>query len=136
MEALQFRASLQNPGDRDAILQHPDAIELPPEQLDAGQVFVCEQRGAVVGFAAVLWREDGDTELDGLFVEPGIWGQGIGRALVNHCAALARGRGSGVLHVIGNPHAEGFYRACGFEGSETIRTRFGEGLLLQKNCAA
>jgi len=30
LEALQRRAALHNPGDGDALLANPDAIELPP----------------------------------------------------------------------------------------------------------
>ena len=72
LEALQWRASLGNEGDRDALLRHPDAIDLPADQIAAGGVFVLEQDGAIVGFSAILPREDGDTELDALFVEPQI----------------------------------------------------------------
>jgi len=48
----------------------------------AGGVFVLEQDGNIVGFSAILRRDDGDTELDALFVEPAIQRQGIGRKLV------------------------------------------------------
>jgi N-acetylglutamate synthase-like GNAT family acetyltransferase len=132
LEALQLRASLNNPGDREALLAHPDAIQLPLEQIAAGQVFVLERAGAIVGFAAILPREDRETELDGLFVEPELWGQGIGRLLVEHCSTIARAQGSAALQVVGNPHAEGFYRACGFQPLGTVQTRFGAGLSLRK----
>lgn len=36
LESLQRRASLSNPGDRDALLANPDAIALPIEQIAAG----------------------------------------------------------------------------------------------------
>jgi len=36
LEELQLRASLTNAGDRDALLAHPDAIELPLAQIAAG----------------------------------------------------------------------------------------------------
>ena len=38
LESLQRRASLANPGDREALLAHPEAIALPVEQLEAGAV--------------------------------------------------------------------------------------------------
>src|ERR1700712_3353484 len=107
LEDLQLRASLNNPGDRENILAHPDAIVLPLEQLDAEQVFIAERNGTIAGFAVVLPREDGQIELDGLFVEPSLWKGGIGHALVDHCAAYARNIGAQTLHVIGNPHALG-----------------------------
>jgi N-acetylglutamate synthase-like GNAT family acetyltransferase len=132
LEDLQRRASLANPNDRQALLSHPEAIELPLEQIVEGHVFVVEQDGTTMGFAAVVPRDDGNSELDALFVEPDCWKQGLGRLLIEHCAMIARTRGSAALHVIGNPHAEGFYRACGFEQIGTIETRFGIGLLLRR----
>ena len=132
LETLQLRASLNNPGDRHSLLTNPDAIELPIEQITSGRVLVAEWDGAVVGFSAVLLRPDGDTELDGLFVEPDVWRHGIGRSLVEHCCQAARIRVSAVLHVVGNPHAEGFYLGCGFKTVGTVETRFGVGLLMQK----
>jgi GNAT superfamily N-acetyltransferase len=131
LEALQLRASLGNEGDRETLLRHPDAIDLPLEQIIAGAVFVLEQNGAVAGFSAIMAREDGDTELDALFVEPGIQRQGVGRRLVEHCAEIARSKGSTTLHVIGNPHAEQFYLACGFCIIGSFETRFGPGLLMR-----
>lgn len=133
LEALQWRASLNNPGDRDALLAHPDSIELPLEQIRAGGVFVAEVSDSVMGFAAILPREDGDFELDALFVEPDTWRHGIGRALVDHCAAAARAAGAESLHVVGNPHAEGFYTACGFDTIGAKQMRFGTGLLMKKS---
>lgn len=132
LEALQRRASLGNLGDRKALLANPDAIELPLEQLERGDVFVAEVGGLIAGFAAIVSREDGDAELDALFVEPDMWRHGLGTLLVDHCARVAYADGSIALHVVGNPHAEGFYAACGFVVVGTTQTRFGPGLLMRK----
>jgi len=131
LEDLQRRASLNNPGDREALLAHPDAIELPLEQIVTAGVFVSESGGAITGFAAILPRPDGDTDLDGLFVDPVMQRHGIGRSLVEHCAEAARSRGSRALYVIGNPHAEHFYLSCGFAIIGTSETQFGTGLLMR-----
>jgi GNAT superfamily N-acetyltransferase len=132
LESLQRRASLSNPGDREALLAHPDAIALPVEQLVAGSVFVAERDGVVAGFAAVVPRTDGGAELDALFVEPHLWKHGIGRRLVEHVADVARTRAATFLHVIGNPHADGFYISCGFRATGTVNTRFGVGLDMRR----
>jgi len=132
LERLQWRASLNNPGDRDVLLEHPDAITVPIEQIAIGSVFVAEWYGELVGFAAVVLRDDCGAELDALFVEPRAWNREIGRALVNHCTIVSRARGATFLHVIGNPHAEGFYLACGFELIGTTETRFGPGFSMQR----
>lgn len=132
LEALQWRASLANSGDRDSLLANPDAIALPAYHIADGDVFVAQRDGVIVGFAAVLTRPDGNAELDALFVEPTLWKRGVGRLLVERCADVARGRASRILHVVGNPHAEGFYLACGFQTTGAVETRFGAGLAMQR----
>jgi GNAT superfamily N-acetyltransferase len=132
LEALQRRASLANPGDRDAILAHPDAIDIPLSQLESGQVYVAEQGDSIVGFAVVLPRDDGDAELDALFVEPAMWRRGIGQQLIKHCEGAALSQGSSALRVIGNPHAREFYVATGFRSVGAAATRFGEGIVYRK----
>jgi N-acetylglutamate synthase-like GNAT family acetyltransferase len=132
LEALQLRASLTNAGDRDALLAHLDAIELPAQQIAEGGVFVSERNGAIVGFAALLPREDGQVELDALFVDPTIRRSGVGRSLVEHCVQIVHAQGCGALCVIGNPHAYDFYSACGFNVVGKTETRFGPALLMRK----
>src|SRR4051812_40974998 len=133
LESLQRRASLNNPGDRDALLANPDAIALPMEQIADGCVFVAERDGIVAGFAAVVPRPDGEAELDALFVEPHLWRHGIGRRLVDHVAEIAQTRAASFLYVIGNPHAEGFYLSCGFCVTRRVETRFGVGLTMRRS---
>lgn len=132
LEALQWRASLSNPSDRNALMSHPEAIALPVEQIAAGQVFVAEDDDTILGVAVAIPRDNGDYELDGLFVEPGLWKRGVGKALVGHACDYARAEGASALHVIGNPQAEGFYLACGFVITGTYETQFGPGLLMQR----
>ena len=134
LEDLQLRASLTNAGDREALLAHPDAIELPFAQIAAGRVFVAEWKGTIVGFAAVEPRADGDSELDALFVDPNMRRRGIARSLVAHCAQVARTQKSAFLYVVGNPHAKEFYTACGFNLMGTSETRFGTGMLMRLPC--
>lgn len=133
LEALQLRASLTNEGDREALLANPDAIELPAEQIASGDVFVLELGGRIAGFAALLPRPDGDAELDSLFVEPDLRRRGVGRLLIEHCSQIALTRECRSLNVIGNPHAEQFYLACGFDTIGSTETRFGTGLLMRKH---
>ena len=133
LEALQWRASLNNPGDREALMEHPDAIESSVDQIRNGGVFVAEVAGSVLGFAAILPRDDGDSELDALFVEPSHWRQGFGRRLIEHCASAAKAKGAKSLHVVGNPHAEKFYVTCGFKTIGTKQMRFGPGLIMRRD---
>ena len=69
-------------------------MRFPLEQIKAGRVFVAERRGKILGFSVVLTRSDGNAELDGLFVDPGIWNQGIGRFVVQDAARFAASEGA------------------------------------------
>ena len=111
LEDLQRRASLELPEYRDDLLANPDAVHLPPAQIANGQV---------VG-----------SELDGLFVEPDLWGGGIGQALINAAVHQARLRGLS-LTVIANPRARGFYESCGFSVEGEEQTRFGPALRMSR----
>jgi hypothetical protein len=51
---LQRRASLHWKAYREQLLAHPDAVELPVDQIEAGLVRVAELGAAVVGFAVLL----------------------------------------------------------------------------------
>lgn len=126
LEDLQRRASLELPEYRDQLLEHPDAIYLPEGQIANGQVIVAEIAGEIAGFAAVV-----GGELDGLFVEPDLWGHGIGRRLVDSATNEARKRGL-ALKVIANPRAKPFYETCGFSVEGEIETRFGPALRMTK----
>jgi GNAT superfamily N-acetyltransferase len=126
LEDLQRRASVELPEYRDQLLLNPDAIHLPPAQIANDQVTIAELDGDVVGFAALV-----GGELDGLFVEPDLWGRGIGRALVDAAAHEARSKGL-TLTVIANPRARGFYESCGFRAEGEAQTRFGPGLRMSR----
>lgn len=126
LEELQRRASLELPDYREQLLANPDAIHLPPAQIANGQVIVAEFAGEIAGFVAVV-----GSELDGLFVEPEMWGGGIGRALINAAAHQARLKGL-TLSVLANPSARGFYESCGFSVEGEEPTRFGPGLRMSR----
>ena len=126
LEQLQAHASLELPEYRQQLLANPDAIHLPPAQIANGQVIVAEFNGQVAGFAAVV-----GGELDGLFVEPDLWGRGIGRALIDAATHEARKRGL-TLKVIANPSVRRFYESCGFSIEGEAQTRFGPALRMTK----
>ena len=126
LEDLQRRASLANEGDREALLANPDAIDLPVSQIERGEVFVAEDDGRLLGFAALI-----GGELDGLFVEPSLWGSGIGKALVEAAVHEARRQGLSVT-VVANPAALGFYEKCGFAVEGETQTRFGPALRMSR----
>jgi GNAT superfamily N-acetyltransferase len=136
LENLQRRASLVWEEYREALVAHPDAIELPLEPIETGRTYVAVRCGEIVGFSVVLPRRDGDADLDGLFVEPTFWKQGIGRRLIREAERLAASEGAASLCVVANPRAQGFYAACAFELVGEESTRFGVGLTMRKRLAA
>lgn len=131
LEALQMRASLASEEYREALLAHPEAVQLPAWQIEGGHVFVASLESEIIGFCVVLPREDGQAELDGLFVEPGSWRSGVGSALVKRARQVARERGAAHMHVVATPRAQRFYEACGFELTGDAPTRFGPALAMR-----
>lgn len=126
LEDLQRRASLELPEYRDQLLLNPDAMHVPPAQISNGQVIVAEWNGAIAGFAAVV-----AGELDGLFVEPDLWGLGIGKKLADAATHRARQKGL-ALRVTANPRARTFYERCGFRVEGEVQTRFGPALRMSR----
>ena len=110
---------------RAQLAAHPDAIELPAEQITAGLVRVAVQAGVVVGFAVLLERSGDACELDGLFVEPDRMRAGVGRRLVEDAKRMAREQGATRIDVVANPQAVAFYEAVGLTAAGEAQTRFG-----------
>ena len=125
---LQRRSALQHDDTRAALLANPGLIELPAWHLR--YTLVAEAAGRVIGFAVALPREGGGIELDGLFVEPGHWRGGVGRALITAV------RGTGALHVIANLNALAFYRACGFVDGAMVEMSLSDALEMHLPVAA
>ncbi len=130
LEALQRRASLALEEYREQLTAEPDAIQLPIEQIERGEVFIAEMEDRLAGFAAVLIDDD-VAELDGLFVEPDLWRQGIGAALVDVAVHEARLQGL-AMTVVANPSARDFYEKCGFTVEGEAQTRFGPALRMSR----
>ena len=130
LEDLQRRASTVWEDYREQLEAHPDAIEVSPEAvLGAGHVRVAVgPRGERLGFSVMLPSGDHTCELDGLFVEPGTWGTGVGRRLIADAAEHARLLGAARIDVIANPRAVGFYERLGFTAGGSATTRFGPAL--------
>jgi GNAT superfamily N-acetyltransferase len=132
LEALQMRASVHSGRWAEQLRAHPNAIELPPEQIERGLVRVAERDRAIVGFATLLPPLDGVSELDAIFVEPVLMGTGIGRCLIGDAVAIARRAGAIAVEVVANPDAWAFYERVGFSGDDEVATRFGAGRRMRR----
>lgn len=130
LEEIQRRASLALDEYREQLTAEPDAIDLPVEQIERGEVIVAEINDRLAGFAATV-IEDDKAELDGLFVEPDLWRQGIGAALIDVAVHEARRQGLAMM-VVANPTAREFYEKCGFTLEGEAQTRFGPALRMSR----
>src|SRR5688572_18774715 len=130
LEELQRRASFALGEYNEQLEAHPDAIDLPLQRIERGQVMVAEIEGEVAGFAVVLIDDD-HAELDGLFVEPSRWRRGIGSVLIDAAMHEARHQGLSLM-VVANPSAREFYERCGFTLEGETETRFGPALRMSR----
>lgn len=129
--AIVWKTVMASERDRDTLLAHPEAVQVPVEQLTPATACVADAAGTAAGFAVVLLRPDGEAELDGLFVDPAMQRLGIGRRLVERTKELARAMGASTLHVVANDDALAFYRSVGFIETGVTETQFGRAPLMQ-----
>lgn len=126
LEELQRRAAMASGDYRDRLAAHPEAVELPPDAILEHRVRVTRQPdGRIAGFSVVLAVAKSSCELDGLFVEPDLWGRGTGRRLVADVAQRARAQGAAGVEVTADPRSVGFYARLGFNLAGSVPTRFG-----------
>jgi GNAT superfamily N-acetyltransferase len=120
------RSSLSNPGDRAALLAHPEALELAGTAVSEGRTRVaCTADGMIVGFITGRPLGSGALEVEDLFVDPDWMGRGVGRALVLDAVATARAEGLPRINVTANTHALAFYQRMGFVIDGQTETQFG-----------
>jgi GNAT superfamily N-acetyltransferase len=90
-------------------------FETPPE---GWATFVAEQDATVIGFAAIGPSRDerGIGELYAIYVDPGCWSRGAGRALIARAEQqLALAYATGTLWVLtANDRARRFYELAGW----------------------
>lgn len=86
-------------------------------RVGAGQVFVIERDGALIGFCSLEFPpvDPQSAEMTHCFVDPAWMGQNYGRLLWNYSLRELRQHYPGVrrLVVVSDPNAIGFYKKCG-----------------------
>ncbi len=131
LEALKLRASLAWGDHVEELKALPDARHIPDAHFPS--VFVAELETGIAGFATVLARSDGDAELEDLFVDPGLWRQGVGSRLVAEAGERAIRLGAGSLHVVAGERARAFYEICGFHVVGRVMTLFEPAFAMRKD---
>lgn len=129
LPALQrmFRAAaLSNADDAAMLLARPELLVFTGEGINEGRTRVAaagpQGQGRILGFVTVSVDQDGEAQIEDLFVDPGWRRRGVARRLVLDAARTAREVGRRRLSVIANPHASAFYRAVGFVDTERAVT--------------
>lgn len=94
------------------------------------QTVVAVEADAILGFATTAPARDADAagqgELCALYVEPDLWGRGVGRALASAARGNLRHLGftQAMLWVVaGNARAQQFYRADGWTPDGLLRAQ-------------
>src|SRR5262249_10105290 len=87
-------------------------LTILPGYLELHDVWVVERSGAVVAMCALEDRGD-RWNLEHVWVEPALHGQGIGRALVQRALHEAWSRRRDVVELLADPFATGFYERLG-----------------------
>jgi GNAT superfamily N-acetyltransferase len=87
-------------------------LTVSPESLALRPICVAEEDGFAVGFVQ-LATDLNPWELDGLWVHPKHIGKGTGKALLRWARNMAAQAGQSELAIDADPHAQGFYLACG-----------------------
>lgn len=93
-----------------------DELTLAARQIATFPTFVAEPAGVVAGFYMLVPLKGayaGRAELNHFWVAPEAMGSGVGRALWTHAVGLATEGGIGVIEVLSDPNAAGFYRNMG-----------------------
>ncbi|HWN08880.1 MAG TPA: GNAT family N-acetyltransferase [Pyrinomonadaceae bacterium] len=100
-------------GYPDHWIQHwRDDLTISADFIGSNPVYVAEHEGTLVGFYALVVRQD-KAVLDHLWVTPNHIGSGIGKQLFLHAMQGAAGQSVSAVEISSDPHAEGFYQKMG-----------------------
>jgi GNAT superfamily N-acetyltransferase len=89
-----------------------DDLTISEDFVTANPVFVAEKDDQILGFYALIIRQD-KAELDHLWVAPEYIGSGVGKELFIHAMQNAARRSVSEIEIVSDPNAEGFYRKMG-----------------------
>lgn len=94
-------------------------LTITPEYLAEHRLFVAEEGDALLGVSGI--EDHGDHwVLEHLWVNPGQQGRGLGQALVRAALDAARAVRPGVVRLVADPHAAGFYERIGARRTGTL----------------
>jgi len=97
-----------------------DDLTISPDFVSGNQVYVAEEKGKLLGFYALIVRDD-KAVLDHMWVAPEHIGTGVGKELFIHAMRQAAGQDVSEVEIFSDPNAEGFYKKMGaYRMGETV----------------
>jgi N-acetylglutamate synthase-like GNAT family acetyltransferase len=115
LTAFLTRAATDDNIDRFDVLGHLQEFVLPVAQVEAGQLFVVARAWSIVALASVVFRHDGDIEIDALLIDPSADRDEAGRLLAGECRAFARRVGAAAVYVTVLESTAPAFKRWGFE---------------------
>jgi GNAT superfamily N-acetyltransferase len=115
----------------DVISSQIDAREAWWDKIEAGPLlagFACYEPGSAAQSA-----KPASVKLDKLYVHPRAQRRGLGYALVEHIETCSRERGFSTLYLQvnkGNSSSIAFYRRAGFEITDHVKVKIGNGFVM------
>jgi putative acetyltransferase len=86
--------------------------------IQAGEMYVAEIRGKIVGFGHAV-----PGEIEAIYVDPAYARQGVGTALMSHGLKMANVKAPGVIRLQSTLNARPFYESMGFRFVKEITLR-------------
>ncbi len=134
LSALALRSKAHWGYDADFMAMCVAELTVRPELIEEAFALVAERHGRIAGFILCAPVMPPAAELHMIFVEPEAIGQGIGRRLVETAFTGLAWLGVRQVEVDSDPHAEPFYRRCGFEPVGTVPSGSIPGRFLSRLC--
>lgn len=88
-------------------------FEITAFYLSKSETYLINENDKIIGFYSFSTNDNGDLELDNLFLHPDVIGVGKGKELWQLCIKTARQQGAKTFVLWSDPHAEGFYFKMG-----------------------
>lgn len=129
LQALLGRALLAAESYRGQSPGHRAGNRVSPARIAEQRVLVVEREDGIFGFAVWSQTGDGAAELEGIFIEPAWWRQGMGRRLIEAVAAQV---GAAALRITARPGEAAFFAQCGFVRTRKVETRDGPAIRMER----
>ncbi len=98
--------------DSDFMETFKSKYRVTEEFIRENPTFVMEEEGNIVGFYSIL-RDDKETALEYLYIEPSYIGKGYGKLLWNHMVDTFKNQGIDEIVLVTSPQAKDFYVKMG-----------------------